>query len=145
MGRISGVSGTMGIIDTVIDAEGRRHQTKGFPLDGQGGSGPAMGTFRVGERVPALDGAYRAIPEGGEDETVVVVRGGRVAVVHPKGAKVAVPPCKTDPLGDAITLLQDLYNHDVPFVEMSPKERRADDKCIRVVLEALGADHDGRE
>lgn len=135
----------MGIIDTVIDAEGRRHQTKWMPLDDQGGSGPAMWTFQLGERVPALDGAYRALMEGEGVETVVVVRGGRVAAVHPRDAGETVPPDDTDPLEDAIALLKDLYNHDVLFVETTPEERRAYDERIRAVLNAFGVEFDGME
>lgn len=135
----------MGIFDTIIDAEGKRHQTKWMPLGDQGGSGPAMWHFRLGERVPALDGAYRALLEGEGVETVVVVRGGRVVAVHPKGAEEAVPPDDADPLGDAIALLKDLYDNDVLFVEMSAKERQAYDERIRDVLNAFGVDFDGRE
>lgn len=131
----------MGIFDTVIDEDGRRHQTKWHPVGSEGGISPAMNLYRVGDPVPAVDGAYRATPEGEGEETLLLVRGGRIVAVRPPGTEGAKVP---DPIGEAIRLLQDLYNRDVLHVELSSEERRAYDERIRAVLDALGADHDGK-
>lgn len=133
----------MGIFDTITDEDGNRYQTKWFPVGSFEGSGPGMKRYHLGEQVPEADGDYEANGEG--NHMVVVVRQGRIKKLVPEDQYRPGSLKPDDVVQDAIKLLQDLYNNDVLFVELTPAERNEYDNRIKSLLDAFGAEHDGKD
>lgn len=132
----------MGIFDTIIDEDEKRYQTKWFPVGSFEGSGPGMKRYHVGEQVPEADGDYEA--KGESNHMVVVVRQGRIKKLVPEDQYRPASLEPEDLVQDAIKLLQDLYNNDVLFVEIPLAERSEYDNRIKALLDAFGADYDGK-